>query len=178
MATDPLFTDLPNSFIRETGQVCIVTHDLDTRIKALADQLGIGPWWVRTYEPPLLTGRTYRGQPGKYRMRLALAYTGALNWEVIQPLEGPSIYHDFLEANGEGLHHVGLFVQQSNLGFEQCVEEFGRRGFQPVQEGIVNEQVRYCYVGTEDATKTSFEIIYRPPDYVRPEPDFWYPAQD
>ena len=48
------------------------------------------------------------GRPASYSMRLALATAGNMLWEVIQPLEGPSIYQDFLAAHGEGVHHVAF----------------------------------------------------------------------
>ena len=52
---DHVFSDLANSFIGETRQICIVTRDLDARVREFADRLGIGPWWIQDYEPPMLT---------------------------------------------------------------------------------------------------------------------------
>ena len=112
-AIDPVFTDLPNSIIGQTRQICIVTRDLDACVRNYADRMGIGPWWVQEYAPPVLTDRHYRGGPGQFSMRLALAWTGDLNWEIIEPLEGPSIYHEFLEEHGEGLQHVGFLLQDT-----------------------------------------------------------------
>ena len=88
---DPVKTDLPNSFISETRQICIVTRDLDAMVRRYADELGIGPWWVNEYKAPDLFDTSYRGKAQPYSMRLALAWTGALNWEIIQPLDGQSI---------------------------------------------------------------------------------------
>ena len=96
--SDHIFSDLPNSLFPQTQQVCVVTHDLDACIRGFADRLGIGPWWVNCYEAPLLVNARLRGEPVECSFLLGLAWTGALNWEVIQPLAGPSIYKEYLEA--------------------------------------------------------------------------------
>ncbi len=176
MAQDPVFTDLPNHFIAQARQICIVTRDLDARVREFADRLGIGPWWIQTYEAPDLVDTTYRGQPGHYSMRLALAWTGDLNWEIIEPVSGPSIYHEFLEEHGEGLQHVGILVEDAGGSLEAAKETFMERGFEPVMEGTWG-RVRFCYVQTDQAIKTTLELIHRPTDWVRPAPERWYPPQ-
>ena len=124
---DPATLRLPNDFIPETKQICIVTRDLDAMVRRYADKLGIGPWWVNEYRPPELTDTTYRGEPSTFSMRLALAWTGVLNWEIIQPLEGPSIYHDFLERNEEGMQHVGILLSDLGMTWDECHEAFEAR---------------------------------------------------
>ena len=173
-ASDPVFTDLPNSLIGETRQICIVTRDLDACIHSYADRMGIGPWWIQEYAAPELFDTHFRGEPGRFSMRLALAWTGDLNWEIIQPLEGPSIYHEFLEAHGEGLQHAAVLLEDTGLDWDACVAEFESRGFAPVMGGRW-DKVRFCYFETEDALKTTIELVFRPKGYVRPAPLRWYP---
>ena len=174
---DHVFTDLPNSIIGQTRQICIVTRDLDACIRNYADRMGIGPWWVQEYAPPVLTDSHYRGAPGRFSMRLALAWTGDLNWEVIEPLEGPSIYHEFLEAHGEGLQHVGFLLHDTGLDWDACIADVEARGFTRIMGGGWRG-VRFCYFETEDELKTTFELIYRPEGYQRPDPLYWYPPRD
>ena len=135
VSPDHVFTDLPNSLIGQTRQICIVTRDLDACIRNYADRMGIGPWWVQEYGPPDLTDRYFRGGPGQFSMRLALAWTGDLNWEVIEPLEGPSIYHEFLDEHGEGLQHVGFLLQDTGLDMDGCIADMEARGFARVMSG-------------------------------------------
>ena len=175
-APDYKDTYLPTSLFRETVQVCVVTRDLDALVRSYADKLGIGPWWVQQYEPPLLTGRTYRGKPADYTMRLALAWTGALNWEIIQPLDGPSIYHDFLAEHGEGIHHVGVMLKDMDMGWPEVYRRFAERDFAAVQEGNW-AGVQFAYFETEPACKTTVEVIDRPAGWARPEPLYWYPPK-
>ena len=173
---DPVKLNLANGFIPETRQICIVTRDLDAMVRRYADQLGIGPWWVNEYRPPELTDTSYRGKPAKFSMRLALAWTGALNWEIIQPLEGPNIYSDYLERNQEGMQHVGVMLSDLDMTWDECHATFRARGFEPIMEGRWN-RVRFCYYDTLKASGTTIEVIDRPADFERPEPEYWYPQQ-
>ena len=173
---DFIFSDLPNSLFPQTQQVCVVTRDLDACIRGFADRLGIGPWWVNRYEAPLLANAKLRGAAVECRFLLALAWTGSLNWEVIQPLDGPSIYKEYLEAQGEGIHHVGFFLQTMGMDWEVCHRELEQRGFARLFEAQWSG-VSFCYYDTLDPTHTTFEIIHRPAGWTRPEPNYWYPAK-
>ena len=52
-----------------------------------------------------------RGTPAATSARYGLISTGASQIELIQPLETPSPYTEFLEANGgEGVHHLAYVV--------------------------------------------------------------------
>ena len=167
-------TTLGNSFLDATLQICVVTGDLDARVRDYADRLGIGPWWVQDAKAPAMTETRIRGVRTAFSMRLALAWVGDLMWEIIQPLDGPTIYRDFLERHGEGMQHAAFAY--SDLGFEAAREDFIARGFAPIQELFWNG-VRVNYFDTLDATGTTFEIWNWPTDIPLGEPDYWYPAK-
>ncbi len=166
-------TSLSNSFLRETVQVCVVTRD-HRRTMAGMVQAGIGPWRVYTFGPETCTEMTYRGRPERFTFKLCMAWTGSMFWEIVEPLEGPSIYREFLDSHGEGLHHVAFAC--GDLPWEERVREFERRGFPCIQSGRWLGVVPWAYFGTEAATTTIFEIFDIPPDFVMPEPESWYPA--
>lgn len=45
--------------------------------------------------------------PGEFSMRQAVAFSeNGMHYELIEPLTGPSLYHDFLKLHGEALHHI------------------------------------------------------------------------
>ena len=160
-------------FIQTITQVGIVVRDMDAALAAYSGRLGVGPWRVYDYAPPKLTGMRIRGVETPYSMRLALAWTGTMMWELIQPLEGPSIYWEFLRDHGEGIHHV--MVDYGEGGLEACKAEFAARGFAPLMEGnYLGSQ--FAYFATEDALRTIIEVRWSAPGWQRPEPDRWYPA--
>ena len=94
---------------RPVVQVGIVVDDLDRALELYTNRFGVGPWRIYTYGPSTLTSMAYRGEPGAFSMLLALAGQGP-QLELIQPLEGPSVYHEWLERHGPGLHHVAVEV--------------------------------------------------------------------
>jgi len=163
---------LDNELISGVQQVALVVHDLDRTMAQYTERLGIGPWWVSLYAPPRLTEMRIRGEEVPYSMKLAITWTGNTMWELIQPVDGSSIYREFLEANGEGLHHV--LVEHRGTDFESAISAFSARGCPPLMEGRFGE-VRFAYMDTEGPLKTVLEIVHRPEGYIRPDPDYWYP---
>ena len=156
---------LDNAFVTEVQQVALVVHDIDEALEAYSNRLGIGPWWVTLYAPPRLTDMRIRGEAASYSFKAAMARTGNTFWELIEPVDGPSIYKEFLAEHGEGQHHV--LVEHEALEFEQAIATFTERGCPPLMEGRMGE-VRFAYLDTEGALKTVMEVVYRPPDFVRP----------
>jgi len=51
------------------------------------------------------------GQPFVYKARIALSYFGETRIEVIQNLEGETVYADFIHQHGYGIHHLGIYVK-------------------------------------------------------------------
>jgi catechol 2,3-dioxygenase-like lactoylglutathione lyase family enzyme len=89
-------------------QIAFVVRDLHRAARQFDALLGAGPWrgWIFG---PQGQGREYRGRASEWSLRLALN-NGSPQYELIEPLEGPSIHADWLEARGEGFHHVGYVV--------------------------------------------------------------------
>lgn len=87
-------------------QICWVTDDIEATERLLSDQFGVGTW---TRLPDIEFGAdttTLRGEPVRFVVHVSLAYAGDLQLEIIQPVEGPTIHREFLEAKGPGLHHI------------------------------------------------------------------------
>jgi methylmalonyl-CoA/ethylmalonyl-CoA epimerase len=166
-------SSLSNSFLGDTLQVCVVTRDIRRTLEGFV-KLGIGPWRVYTFGPETVKNQTYGGRAQAYSMRLALAHSGTMMWEVIQPLEGPSIYKDFLATHGEGVQHVGQAC--NGLSFDQQCARLEGLGRARVQSGEWNG-VRYAYYGTEDLIGTTVEIFDFPAGFEFPEPEEWIPAR-
>lgn len=117
----------------EIVQIGIVVRDLEKSAAALSAVFGIGPFRMIVYPPD---GRndivtTYRGQPGDFRYRQAFAEVGNLEIELIQPLSGRSIWADFLEKHGEGIHHIRFNVME----MESLLQHLGNHGIGVLQSG-------------------------------------------
>jgi hypothetical protein len=102
----------PKDVFREVVQIGVVVKELDRSIQILSDVFGIGPFRTINWPPADRTNiqRYYHGQPGDFTARMAFTELGPVELELIQPLEGESIWADFLEEHGEGIHHIRFNV--------------------------------------------------------------------
>ena len=95
---------------KAVGQVAYLVEDLSASINHWNETFGTKEWRIFTYSPETVPKLGYRGADGTFSMRLALSGS-APQIELIQPMAGPSIYHDWIEQHGFGQHHVGIFVE-------------------------------------------------------------------
>jgi methylmalonyl-CoA/ethylmalonyl-CoA epimerase len=151
-------------------QFASVVRDLDQAVRAWTDELGIGPWTGYRLEPPRLRETIYHGAEVEFSLRHAFAWQGDVQFELVQPLAGPSIFADHLDAHGEGLHHVGTFVTDHAAAVAQAVGS----GFVPLQSarGFGAEgDGAFAYFQHPDLPLI-VELIA--PPRVRIEPEFVY----
>ena len=74
-------------------------------IQHWVDNLAIGPWY---YVPSVRPKEfVYQGKPSIPEISIALAFSGSLRIELIQPVDDTtSAYRDFLRSGQQGLQHV------------------------------------------------------------------------
>jgi catechol 2,3-dioxygenase-like lactoylglutathione lyase family enzyme len=157
--------------IKQVYQICVVVKDIQKAMENYWKTLGIGPWKVYTFRSPDLSGTAFRGKPEPYSMKLASARIGALEWELIQPLEGRSAYKEFLEQRGEGLHHVALAVDD----FDKTVAALEKQGVGVLMSGSFRGTT-FMYMDTQDSLGTLTELCKVPPGFLMPEPEACYPS--
>ena len=93
-------------------------------------------------------------------------------FELVQPLSGPSIFAEHLDAHGEGLHHVGRYVPDHAAAVAQALAAGwtalqSARGFGAEGDGA------FAYFAAPGVPMI-VELIAAP--RVRIEPEFVYPA--
>jgi hypothetical protein len=150
------------------AQVCLIVEDLDKAMEKYWKLFGIGPWHVYTYGKPLVKKMSYRGRPSEHRMRVALSYIGPLRIELIEPLEGDTIYRDFVEEHGYGVHHFGVLVEN----MEAAIAQAEASGLTMIQDGSgfgLDGDGHYAYLDTADKIGVTIELIQRPKDRMPPE---------
>ena len=132
-------TSEPKLKLKGIRQIGLVVKDLEKAMEAYWTILGIGPWRIYSHGHPMVPVTMYRGRPENYRHRVALADVGALQIELIQHLEGDTIYKEFVEQFGEGVQHLGAFVEDARA----TVKEAEAAGFKVIQirEKAVPERV-------------------------------------
>ncbi len=138
-------------------QVGVVVRDIEKSMRELTEAFGIGPFRVVDCPPPGREDRQFRdGRPIRFRTRQAFASLGAVELELIQPLEGPTIWADFMAAHGPGIHHVRFNIE--NL--EEVIAALAGRGIRVTQEGAgIREGTRWVNFDTEDRVGFTVEVM-------------------
>ena len=164
----------------DVRQVCTVVEDFETTVTNLVDQLGIGPFRCWHFRPPRLYDTTYRGKPTSYSMKLAITWLDDVQWEVITPVDGPTLYREHLEKHGRGVQHV--LMSTGEIPFEQASETLAERGLPFGQTAKLNAVVQlgkytlpslpnqlagpmalqFGYIDAESTLRTSFELTRYP----------------
>ncbi len=164
---------LSNAFLGRIVEVCIVTEDHRRTMAGLV-RLGIGPFRVHTFDDDSLAAPTYRGEDSPFSLKVCFATNNELTWEIMQPLTGRTIMREFLDAHGEGIHHVAFDCD--GMPWDQRLASFTARGFPLTQSGRWRDQNSFAFFDTESATTTCFETYHFPDGFQWPEPDEWYPG--
>lgn len=160
---------LPLPFLKDgVAQIAIVVEDLDKTVDNYIKYFGIGPWHFYTYGKPLVKRMTRNGKKAEYKMRIALSNFGPMRIELIQPLEGDTVYKEFVEKNGYGMHHLGILVDD----MDEAIRRAEEGGFRMTQDGAgfgPDDDGHYAYLDTEDTIGTTLELIARPKRRNPPE---------
>ncbi len=136
-------------------QIAWVTKDLDATERALTTLLGARKW-VRV--PAVHFGPDtcmYRGQPADFVADISFSYAGDTQLELIAPVAGASVYTEFLDRSGAGLHHICIAVDDVD-------EAVGAA--EVVQRGVMTGGMEFAYVSAEAAGVPYIEIAHIPPD--------------
>jgi hypothetical protein len=138
---------------RSIMQIAHVVRDLEKTIQQYSKIFDVGPWDVYTFQPPLHREGTYRGKPSDHTFLIAVTWVGNNQLELMQPLTGYSIYDEFLERKGEGLHHIKEKVDDCKT----AIAEYAKKGIEVIQSGKIGDD-EYYYLDTESSLGIIIEL--------------------
>lgn len=99
----------------------------------------------------------FRGRPADFVADVSLSYAGDTQLEIITPVRGESLYAEFLDRCGPGLHHVCREVVDADA-FDAAVRDAESHGATVVADGVMAGGMRFAYVSAEDAGVPYIEI--------------------
>lgn len=149
---------------REMVQVGFVVRDIEATKRKFADFFGV------PVPDTLLANRgeahfrvvqtQYLGKPSpKADAKLAFFDVGSvMAIELIEPNEEPSIWRDWLDEHGEGIHHVAFVVDDMAKRVKAC-EDFGMTTLQT--GNFAAGDGKYAYLDATKDLKTVFELLER-----------------
>lgn len=102
-----------------------------------------------------MDGALFRGQPVKTKIKVAFVQSGAVQIELIQPVEGNNPYTEFLASKGEGIHHLGYQVED----MDTAKADFLKKGRQPIFQRDMGV-MEFAYYDTSEAGGLMIEFLH------------------
>lgn len=137
--------------VRQNGYV---VHDIEAAMRHWSGTLGVGPWFY--FEKAPISEFRYGGAPSDAIVSIALANSGPLQMELIQPRnDAPSMFRDFLAAGREGLQHVAYWTESFDRDLDRCLGLGFRVGHSGCSGG---RDGRFVYFATETHPGTVVEL--------------------
>jgi methylmalonyl-CoA/ethylmalonyl-CoA epimerase len=143
---------------RSLEQVAFVVRDLDAAQRFFCQSMGIARFYVIEHFGRRAADTTFRGHPTEHDFTIAIAYSGNTQIELIQHLSGNTCYKEFLERRGEGMQHLGFFLDDREQ-HQAVLAELGKSGYSVLQSGRFGDAL-YTYFDTENAIGAIMEIVY------------------
>lgn len=147
---------------RKIWQVCAITDNLEETLQQWVDRLEIGPWKVRSFNNENMDWMylEHGKRGGKkveepWEMRIAITMVGDFEIEVIQPVKGPTIYQDWLDRHGPGLHHIKEKISDEKL--EDVMYEFEDNGVPIMSTGKFFSDI-HAYMNAEPYVGFIYEL--------------------
>jgi catechol 2,3-dioxygenase-like lactoylglutathione lyase family enzyme len=145
---------MPNLDTTTITQVAIVVHDIEAKVKAWADVLGVPVPEIMITAPLEESQLHYQGEPSEARAKLAFISLGQVTLELIEPIDGPSTWRDALEQHGESLHHIAFNIKS----MKEKIAYLDAKGVPLVQTGEYTGG-RYAYVNGTPKLGAVLELL-------------------
>jgi methylmalonyl-CoA/ethylmalonyl-CoA epimerase len=130
------------------SQVAVVVKDIDAAMKMYHEMFGWGPWNVYEHVPPKLHDQHLHGKGENYSMIGAeCEVQPGLVFELIQPLDGPSIYKEHLEKHGEGVQHIAMMMHTQEEA-DAAKKRWQDAGYEISMGGRIGETIEFFYIDT------------------------------
>ncbi len=130
--------------VKTIDQISYAVNDIDKTIESWSRLYGIGPWTFRENG-----GLDVKGRP--WKARLAFARVGPAEIELVQCIEGRIFQSRFLDTWGEGIHHIGFYVDDVDTEVKKLTAQ-GAKVF-------VHDPGRFAYLDAGGVGGAIFELI-------------------
>jgi len=141
----------------DVGHIGAVVTNIDRVIEYYSPVFGIGPFEIYDFRPQKAWVRGQEVKP--FELRIATADVGSAKMELIQVIRGDPPHRDFLEVHGEGLQHLGFYVEN----YDEWKSYVREEGIEILCEIEAEDQVRgkrrAFYMNSGQIGGVLFEII-------------------
>lgn len=139
-------------------QIGMVVVDVEETIKQLGNLMGINNFELINYPDASKEASTfYKGKPANFSIKIGFVKLGSIDLELIQPLSGESIYKDFLDEHGPGIHHFRISLGEKD--FNYICNHLKQAGIEVLSEGPgVRSKSDWVVFATREYFGTDVEI--------------------
>jgi hypothetical protein len=135
-------------------QIAYVMPDLRAAMTEWTAKLRLGPWFLFSPFKPLT--QSYRGGPTDLSTSLAMAYSGHMQYELIeQHNDVPSVYRETVEKRGYGFHHWGVSAHD----FDKSLAGLKEAGYELAFYAEPDRGIRVAYMDTTADLPGFIELI-------------------
>lgn len=118
----------PKKIFRNPIQIGLICRDLDTTLENFRKILGMEEWRIAPFPPEGHEDvtRVYHEEKEDFTAKFCFFDLGNIEFEIIQPLTGKSVWFDYLDRtpNGLGLHHI-KFMADRNEPVKEYFDSIG-----------------------------------------------------
>lgn len=168
--------------IRKIIQFAVVSPNCDETLSVMREALNLGPLKVWDFKHHSIFETKIDGKAQPWTMKLAFGWMGDMQFEVIEPTSGATLYQDFLtRARRTGVQH--LLIDRGSVSYTRMKAQLAQAGMPIVNEAKTNVAVKigpftlpvlpmflaksmstvFGYAATFDTLKTVIEISKYPP---------------
>ena len=160
-------------------QVSLAVHDLERTMELYWRAFGWSGWDVFDHQPPAHQNTELRGEQVHYTLKGAEVMVGSLNFELLEPVDGPSLWKEFIAERGEGIASIAVMFHTLGEG-EAVKREFAERGMPVTMKANIGDNAitdatsatgrsvqGRCSIATVPPTSTMASVMNRN-DHVIP----------
>ncbi|MBS7649148.1 MAG: VOC family protein [Candidatus Bathyarchaeia archaeon] len=136
-------------------QIGIIVSDIEKARNSWAKLLGLEPQPIIETDDWELTRMTFRGKPSPGRAKLTFFKLENIVIELIQPIDGPTTWWDFLDKHGNGIHHIAFVTKNVN----ESIKILSELGAVEEQKGLFRGG-GYIYLDARKSLGTILELLY------------------
>lgn len=134
-------------------QVAHVVRDIEASVHDWVRTQGAGPFFGAQMQ---FDGHTYRGQPHRVNLHIAVGCLGSTIIELAQPADdAPSLFSEVLAQRGPGLHHYWIHSND----FDATLARYAQSGCPYVGGGPLPGIGRGAYVDTTSLLGCFVELL-------------------
>lgn len=140
---------------RNIAQIGLIVRDVEAITDAYNTILGFPLPEIRMTSAPGQAHALYYGIETNARGKMALFVVDTIEFELMQPIDAPSAWKDFLDERNDGIHHMAFFVPDTKA----VIPSIEKRNYLLTHQGLfIGERGTYSYFNTEAHLGVALEL--------------------